>query len=247
MCNRLNAHAFCSLCVSVCINLFSHLLAHKIRIKLILPQFMWWRDVRSARAQSLFSRTSICAHTTANIQQNPIPMICDYEINFQHVYRYKTVSVRKITSNILLLLHTRHNGEIRRDMEKGGGERATHCASEKQWLVFRKIFSFSMAVTCFSFSFGLFCCSCFHCSLIYSKRAENVFLWISWQANKTMDSIELCFGKKQIERKKLERNGVIYEKSRQRKPVINAMHICGASKTNSHSTHGTSSNSSTLK
>lgn len=28
-------------------------------------------------------------------------MICDYEINFLHVYRYKTVC--KITSNILLL------------------------------------------------------------------------------------------------------------------------------------------------
>lgn len=56
-------------------------------------------------------------------------MICDYEINFQHVYRYKTVSVRKITSNILLCYFTTH--ETRRDtswpieMEKGGGERVS--------------------------------------------------------------------------------------------------------------------------
>lgn len=35
------------------------------------------------------------------IETREIPMICDYEINFLHVYRYKTVC--KITSNILLL------------------------------------------------------------------------------------------------------------------------------------------------
>lgn len=33
-------------------------------------------------------------------------MICDYEINFLQVYRYKTVC--KITSNILLLHESQH-------------------------------------------------------------------------------------------------------------------------------------------
>lgn len=38
-------------------------------------------------------------------------MICDYEINFLHVYRYKTVC--KITSNILLLLHDKMERQMR--------------------------------------------------------------------------------------------------------------------------------------
>lgn len=134
--------------------------------------------------------------TTTNklqIQQNPIPMICDYEINFLHVYRYKTVSVRKITSNILLFLHETRYGwpsDGERWRKKSNEERVSTIL-----LVYRELYS--------DFSFGkyfffllLLCLFWFVWSLLVNifRKSRECIPWIfASKQNDRLDWVELSW------------------------------------------------------
>lgn len=200
------------LSVCVCVNLFSHLLAHKIRIKHILPQFIRWclKAHTSARTRAI----AFFPHSIAQPQTN-----CKFnKIRFQWFVIMKSIfymftAIKRWVCARLHRIFCCYGAT-----EKGEGKRAM----KREWVRFCWSIG-NYTVTFLLENISSFCCCCVyfgsfdHCSLIYSEKVENVFHEYL-QANKTIDSTELSWVElslKQQQKKdretKRERNRVIYK------------------------------------